>query len=170
MITVTSAVANKLLKQYNEQLTKLYQDESACALYTEIEGVEPIVPEYNFGAVRAKVETLTEKIMTIKHSINEFNVKTKLSKSGMTIDKALVFMSILTKEKARLEGMIVPVKKKLKSGFGVRNNQIEYDVINYDVDEVRKNYDNICKRLTDLQVELDVVNSTETFKIPIEED
>lgn len=162
---MTSAVANKLLKKYNEELQKTYEDEAACSIYVEIDGVNPVVPEYDFHKVRCHIETLMCDIITLKHAINVFNSTTTLQSFNMTIDEALVYMAMLTKEKNHLESMIKPVNKKLKTGLGVRNNQIEYEVVNYDVDGVRENYKNICKKLTDLQVDLDVVNSTVTFEV-----
>lgn len=166
MSEMTSAVANKLLRKYNEELQRVYTDETSCSIYTEIAGIDPVIPDYNFNETRCKIETLMQRISDLKHEINAFNLRTVLPNCGMTIDKALVYMSMLTKEKSRLEGMIKPTKKTLKSGFGIRNNQVEYDVINYEVSDVKTNYDNICKLLTNIQLELDLVNSTYTFEVP----
>ncbi len=165
MVEITSAVANKLLKKYNEDLQKLYKDESACTVYTEIEGVKPIIPDYDFWKKRSEINSLMDKIRSLKHLLNVFNSTTVLEKSGITIDEALVYMSMLTREKNQLESMIVPVTKRINTGYGMRNNQVEYNVINYSVDDVRKEYECVCKKLTDIQLELDVVNSTVTFSV-----
>lgn len=165
MREVTSAVANKLLKKYNEDLERLYKSEAACSIYTEIEGVEPIVPEYDFELARVNIRRLMSAISELKHAINVFNTTTTLPNSGFTIDEALVQMALLTKEKNRLDSLIRPTTKEVKTGFSVRSNQIEYSVVNYDIDTVKKKYDAISKELTDLQLELDVVNTTVKFEV-----
>lgn len=166
MKEVTSAVANKLLRKYNEDLKRLYNEETQCSTYTEIVGMNPTIPEYDFLGTRHDVRELMTKISKLKHAINVFNSTTVLKNCNMTIDEALVYMSMLTKEKDRLESLIVPVSRKLKTGFDARNNHVEYTVLNYDVPQVREKYENACQLLTDIQIELDTVNSTVTFEIP----
>lgn len=165
MSKVTSAIANKLLRSLNEELNMMYKFEEQCSTYTEVEGIAPIVPTYDFSDTRKKIRDLEVKICKLKHAINVFNTTTTLEDSGMTVDEALVHMAMLTKDKARLGGMIVPVSKQMKTGFDVRNNQVSYSVINYDVEEVRAEYDRVTKELNDLQLELDLVNATKEFKI-----
>lgn len=167
MSEMTSAVANKLLKKYNEDLQRTYRDEDARSSYTEVQGIEPTVPDYDFAKTRSEVEALMSKIRNIKHAINVFNTTMVLEKAGMTIDEALVYMAMLTKEKSRLEGLLVPNKKTLKTGFGARSNVVEYVVANYNVENVRNQYERVNQRLTDLQVELDLVNSTVMFEVNV---
>lgn len=164
---VTSAVANKLLRNLNEDLKRAYDEEGQCCTYTEVDGVEPAIPTYKFEEIRSSVEGLMDKIVRLKHAINVFNSVTVLPESGLTIDSALVYMAMLNKEKSRLENMIIPVKRKLKTGYGARSGCIEYEVLNYDADDVRAKYNEVSKKLSDIQIELDVINSTVTFKIDI---
>lgn len=164
MKKVTSAVANKLLKKLNEDLERLYKEEASKFVYTEIEGIEPIIPDYDFDKTREQVVELMRQIRELKHAINVFNTTTVVIE-GMTIDEVLVYMAMLTKEKNRLNNMILPVNKELQSGFGIRNNQVEYKVLNYDVNDVRKHYKDLDDELTALQVQLDIVNSTVEFEI-----
>ena len=167
MSTMTSAVANKLLRKYNEELQRKYNEESQCSTYTEVEGVNPLIPSYNFSEVRSDIKQLMDKIRKLKHAINVFNTTTVLQKFDMTIDEVLVYMSMLSKEKVRLEKMIVPNTKVINTGFSARNNVVEYTVYNYDVKDVRDKYDDVCELITTLQLELDLTNSTVTFDVDV---
>ncbi|MCM1218477.1 MAG: hypothetical protein NC548_28650 [Lachnospiraceae bacterium] len=160
MRKVTSAIANKLVKQYNEELQRLYTDEAASMEYTEVEGIKPVVPAYDICGTRAAIKELSEKIVAIKHAINTFNCSHYLPATNVTIDSALVRIAMLSKEKSRLEQMLKPNKKSIKTGFGVRSNQIEYAVLNYDVADARTAYDDVSRRLVDMQLQLDVINTT----------
>ncbi|MCM1440434.1 MAG: hypothetical protein NC131_14700, partial [Roseburia sp.] len=78
MKQVTSAVANKLPKKYNEDLQRLYNEEQQRSSYTEVEGIKPVIPEYDFKGTRKEIDLLMLKIFNLKHAINVFNTTTVL--------------------------------------------------------------------------------------------
>ncbi len=70
MKKVTSAYANKLLKQLNEEKSYWLQLESECCTYVVANGEEAVIPEYDYQTVAKTIEGLDRKIATIKHAIN----------------------------------------------------------------------------------------------------
>lgn len=164
---MTSATANKLLKTLNERVTHLYQVESNCMTYTAIQGIDPIVPEYDINAVREEISTLNGRIVTLKHEINKFNVETVIPSLGLTIDAVLVQMKQLTTEKNRLDSMRSNQPKTINSSYVSRstNNQVEYRVANYDPKVAEKMYQEVSEQLTRLQLELDLCNNTIEFEV-----
>lgn len=162
---LTSAAANKLLKSYNEQLQHLYSMECQRRTYTEVQGIEPVVPEYDYDATREKINGLCEKIANLKHAINVFNVNTVVGDTEMTIDQLLIRMAQLNREKSTLDVMRSTEPKSMKNSSVLRgSNQVEYIVANYDPKSVQCHYDKLYQLISDLQVQLDTVNTTLTFE------
>lgn len=165
MSKMTSAAANKLLKKLNDDLQRKYAEDAECATYIEVVGQSPVIPEYDFAKVHDEIRGLIDRITKIKHALNVFNSTTNIPGVGITIDAALVRMSMLTKEKSRLDSMVVHNKKTIRQQFGRNSGNTEYTVVNYDVDMVRARYEIINYELTELQLQLDVVNSTVLFDV-----
>ena len=75
-----------------------------------------------------------------------------------------------TEKKNRLFAMQRRLPKQRTSVFGMGNNSvIDYTYANYDVDIAKKDYMAVSDELRDIQTALDLVNSTITFEIDIEE-
>lgn len=162
---LTSAAANKLLKSYNEQLQHLYAIECQRRTYTEVQDIEPVIPEYDYDATREKINELCERVANLKHAINVFNVTTTVGDTGMTVDQVLIRMAQLNREKSTLDLMRSTEPKSIKNNSMLRgSNQVEYTVANYDPKSVQKHYDNLYELISDLQVQLDTVNTTMTFE------
>ena len=45
------------------------------------------------------------------------------------------------------------------------SNVIEYQYVNYDLEKVQKDYSEVCERITEIQVALDLANQTKIFVI-----
>lgn len=171
MAQITSAYANKLLKHLNDELQRLVQAESTRSVYTEIEGIKPIVPEYDFDYTRKEIAKLMRRITALKHEINVFNAKTIVPETDMTIDCVLIKMAMLNKEKQRLETMSTMQKRALKANpFGRQGNQVEYAVANFDVGLALIHYTNTVQEINRLQLQLDIVNNTYLFEHKEEEE
>ena len=162
---MTSAGANKLLKSWNDRIDYLYRTEAQTYQYTEVEGVAPVIPEYDFASVRMEITLLNDKVVMLKHALNMFNMNTWIEPLNMTVDKALVKMKQLSRLKDRLNDMRNMQPKALKPQLGVRStNQVEYTVANFSISEAEESYDRISEELTRLQLELDIVNNTIQFE------
>lgn len=164
---MTSASANKMLRQLNDEFQFLAKQESEKRTYSAIDGIQPIVPDYDLKAHRQKMNEVSGKIAKLKHAVNIFNVSTMLPECKLTIDEALVRMAFLSREKDRLDVMRCIPEKKLVTGYSMRNNQVEYECANYDPKEADALYAEVANQLSRLQLELDAVNATEVFEADI---
>lgn len=163
---MTSAAANKLLKTYNEKVEHLYQVESMRKSYTRVEGINPILPEYSFSNTRKEIDDLNSKIVELKHAINKFNVITIVGDTGLTIDQVLVKMAQLTKAKVVLDSLRGMQKEQIREGYALRAaSTVEYTVANFEPSDAQAEYDRVCEELTELQLNLDAINSTAEFEV-----
>lgn len=161
---VTSAEANKLIKKLNDdKLTLLsLEDRSKFYVAATIENPDDLKPEYDFDQVRAEVNRIDSEILSIKHKLNVFNCTTRVGDTGLTIDQILVKLPQLQKRLVRLDDMRRQLKKKrVSSGTQI----IEYQYTNYDPKDADKLYEVVSKEITNLQMKLDVVNTTATFEV-----
>lgn len=163
---LTSAMANKLLKDYQRQIDELQQLEIERFRFTVAtnEDIEDARPEYDYETVRQQKDELTRKIVKLKHAINKFNIETVVPGFEMTIDKILIWMPMLNNEKYQL-GTMASIQPKRR--IGVSNQLIEYQYANYDVKKVSQDYENIVATLRELQLALDTVNNTVEFEVEL---
>lgn len=167
----TSAEANKLLKKIESRLTDLQRKESRTATFNVASGedVESLRPPYDFAETQAKIAELQAKAIAVKHAINIFNTTHTLPGFGdMTIDQALVRIPQLSGQVSKLSGMAA-VLPKMRIDH-LRSNIIDYQIANYDIEEVETAYVAAQDELAKLQLALDAVNNSETMEIDIELD
>ena len=166
MREITSAIANKIIKGYNEEIEHLYAVEQAQMTYTQVEGVDPVKPEYNFAETRNAIRVLEAKVLELKHELNMFNSRTEIPELGMTIDQALIRMAQLSTEKKRLEAMRKIQPRTVNSGYmGRASNRVEYTVANFSLSEVEDKYNHVTSKLNQIQLGLDRINNTEIFVV-----
>ena len=91
--TFTSALANKTIKQLNEEKANLLAKEQRNCIYKAYKDETPTVPAYDYDDFRKQISAIDEKVRKIKHALNIFNCKTKLAEFDITIDEALVMMA-----------------------------------------------------------------------------
>jgi len=168
MIKTTSAGAAKLLAKTQQELDyTLRYERDNCTFSAAIqENLEDVRPNYNYLETQSKINRLNQKIRTIKHAINAFNVSTPVPGLNMTVDEVLVLLPQLSREKERLQSMaLVPLKKR----DSYRSNFIEYQYANFDPVEAKKNFNNVVDFLSRAQLGLDQVNHNIEFEIDIDE-
>lgn len=168
MKTMTSAVANKMLKQLNNDLAYAYQQENQNNTYVRISGEEPVVPEYDIEKKREEVAAIQARIVKIKHALNEFNAVTTVPGTGLTIDALLVKMAMLNTERNQLAGMRGMAPQKPRQTIRCTSNLPEYDMANFDPKVAGAMYDKLAKEIADIQLALDTVNSTVSFQVDID--
>jgi len=166
---VTSAVANKMLKQLREDKEYLIQMEEESSVYIRVAGYDDERPEYSYEDIREKIAAIDDKICQLKHRVNAFNSATQLPGLNMTIDMALIKMAQLGNEKERLDKMRkrLPVARKKRDRFGEQNNLVEYVCVNYDLETVKKDYEKVSDDIREIQLSLDTVNQTVQFEVDI---
>lgn len=163
---LTSSEANKLLKSYNDELTRVTTLETQSFSFKASinEKIEDVRPEYNFKSTQNTIDDLEFKIINLKHCINMFNTTTKLP-CGLTIDEALVKLPMLNKQLNKLKGYISKLPKTRCSGGWSNNSIVEYEYINYDIKEVKDAYNKTSELVNKIQLELDNANNTLTIEV-----
>lgn len=165
---VTSAQANKLLNKLRDDLAYITTKEAQSRVFNAAVGedIENVRPEYSYVNTQAKIDILNTKIRKIKHAINVFNTTTVLPEQGITVDEALVLIPQLTKKKSKLNDMKSRLPRTRVNNFR-GSNVIDYEIVNYDISRVEEDYDAVAEQLSELQMALDTINSTETFELGI---
>ena len=169
---VTSAYANKMLKKLNEEKEYWIKKEKESMQYTASTEEDPVIPDYDYGEVSSTLEKIEKKICRIKHAINQSNVKSEIDIFGekYTVDVLLVRMAQISKRKLVLDRMRKQMpKSRVEDGYYMsRKAFVEYRYVNYDLEQVRKDYDEISKILFEMQMKLDEHNQTVELDIDIE--
>lgn len=167
----TSAEANKFLKKLNDTYQAVLNEETQSSTFLAAMGedVQSVRPEYDYFETQAKLRELEEKIMTVKHAINLFNTTHCPTGFDMTIDKALIYLPLLSEKVKKLGEMKarLPKSREMHDRFSGMGNIVDYRIINYDRTAAAEDYESAFDELMSLQTALDTVNSTEKFEIEI---
>jgi len=125
---VTSAQANKILRQLQEERRDILRDEQQCRTFVAatVEDPENARPAYDYADTQEKLRALEEKIRLVKHSINAFNLTHKAEGFDMTVDQLLVYIPQLSERKTRL-GSMAGVLAKTRLSTSSRSNIIEWE-------------------------------------------
>lgn len=172
MKKMTSAYANKVLKQLNEDKTYYLNKEDNGCIYIAAVGEEPVIPEYDYEETAKILEEIDCKIQAIKHAINLANVNNKIlvNDKEYPVDIVLVRMAQLNKRKAVLDFLRKQMPKERqvsRSYMASRTNVPEYKYINYDLDLIKSEYERISDEIMAMQIALDKYNQTFEFEVDI---
>ena len=169
---MTSAYANKLLKKLSEDKLYWIGKESDGCTYVAATDEEPIIPDYDYSEVAAKIRDIDEKVVIIKHAVNITNATNKVLVDAreMTIDEVLVRMAQLNSRKSTLGYMRKqePMKRINSGVYGRRKTAPEYRYINYSLDIIKEEYEAIDSEIAKMQMALDKYNQTVEFEVNIE--
>ena len=169
---VTSAYANKMLKKLQEEKDYWVNREKESMLYTVAMDEEPVIPDYDYNEVSETLDQIDRRICKIKHAINQANANSTIEifDETYTVDVLLVRMAQINKRKLVLDGMRKRMpRSRVEDGYYMsRKSFVEYRYVNYDLDQVRKDYDEISKLLFEMQMKLDEHNQTVEFDVDIE--
>lgn len=165
----TSASANKYLNQLNAEKDLIVSRERDVATFTAatVENVDEVRPEYNFEDTQTKLFNLEKTIIKVKHALNVFNTTTtiELSDKVLTLDAALVYMSILNARISKFERM---AKVEQKRSYSYTNGLIVYAYANYPVEIAKTLLETSQLKLHELQLALDKVNNTVEFEVDLD--
>jgi len=165
---ISSKNASKLLKQFNEERDSLILQENQSKMFLAAVGedIESVRPEYDYDAVQKQLKDLEEKIVKLKHAINVFNTTTVLKDFEMSIDEMLVYIPQLTQRKNKLDQMRKVLPKQRVENY-TSSNIIDYRIINYDLEKIRKDYDKTVEELNRAQSVLDEANINLSFEVDL---
>lgn len=171
MKKMTSAFANKIIRQLQEEKRLLVVNENEGATYIATNEEEAVIPDYNYSDTSKMVEEIDEKICRIKHAINLSNSVNTIDVNGkeMTIDTVLVKMAQLNSRKETLDELrknqaVVRISNVYR-GSGAYTP--EYMYINYDLREVKEDYKRLSNRIMEMQLALDRYNQIVEFEVDI---
>ena len=170
MARMTSAQAAKELKRLNELHTALLEKEQKASVFTAAiqEDIEQARPDYCYGNIQTDLRIIEEKIIRLKHCINQFNLTYMLDGFDTTIDQMLVYIPQLTSRKKKLEKMASRLsKERINNSFARSSNFIEYTYCNYEVGDAKNDLEETSKELAAAQMALDLANTTVEFEVDI---
>lgn len=170
MIKMTSAYANKLLKQLNEDKEFWLDQEKKSCLYTAAVGENPVIPEYDYATVAATLAEIDRKVCNIKHAINLANVTNQVEIGGQmfSVDTILVRMAQMNKRKNFLDFMRKQQPEmRVEQSVYSRTATPEYRYINYDLELIKQEYEKYTLEIMNMQMALDRFNQTYEFEVDI---
>lgn len=164
---VTSTQAAKMVRDLNEKIEQAKVLDKKSRTFLAVIGEDPdtVRPNYDYIRSSQKIDNLQRRLRRVKHAINVFNTQQKLEGFNITIDEALIMLPQLTSEKKILTEMAERLPKERKSDPWTKNI-IDYEYVNYDIELVKKDLETTTKLLSELQTELNKVNTTVEFEIP----
>ena len=156
MRKMTSAYANKMLRSLEEDKSYWTNKENESNTYVAAVNEEPVIPEYDYAEVAAKIEEIDEKICVIKHAgnLNNAMARVKVGEKEMSVDTILIRMAQLNKRKATLDYMRkqLPKSREEQRSYMSRNAVPEYRYINYDLDLIKKEYERVSEAIMEMQM------------------
>ncbi|MCR5665597.1 MAG: hypothetical protein K6G01_02090 [Eubacterium sp.] len=175
MKKMTSAYANKLLRQLNEDKEYFLSKEDASATYVVAVGEEPIIPEYDYRETADILAAIDKKVQIIKHAINTANLTSTITvgEEELSIDVVLIRLAQLNRRKMTLDYMRKHLPReryrmgRYESMRQSHSNTPEYECINYDLDLVKAEFEKISDEIMQMQIALDRHNQTFEFEVDI---
>ena len=171
MQTMTSAYANKILKSLEENKAYWVNKEVESSTYVVAINEDPVVPEYDYTEVSSIIDEIDEKIAVIKHALNVTNATAMVFVGDveMSIDTILIKMAQLNKRKSVLDVMRkqLPKARVEQRAYMSRNSVPEYKYINYDLELIKKEYENVSMKIMEMQMAVDQYNQTVQFEVDI---
>ena len=165
---LTSAEANKLIKQIRDEITLIETQEKNGYRFVAatIEDPEALRPQYSYAETAAELDAREEKIRRIKHALNLFNANTKPDGLDMTIDELLVWLPQVHDRLRKLAVMLGEPGGARIANSG-RTSIIEYEYANYDYAQVRRDFEALTERKNKALTALDTANNTLRFEVEI---
>lgn len=169
---MTSAIANKLIRQLEEEKDLLINKEQTSYEYLAADGEKPVIPDYDYNAVNAGISELDWKIAKIKHALNLANATAKIDVQGeeMSVDEILIKMAQLNKRKNFFNMLRKnPAKERVQLRLisSSRTAVPEYRYMNYDIEAAGRDFESVSAKIIAMQLALDKHNQTEEFEVEI---
>ena len=163
-VKMSISEAQKMIRLKKEQVQELLEQERRISTTSYLRDENPMESMYDFVKFQKEISEIYETILRIKHSINTFNLNTVLNGFEFTIDVALVRLSILNEQKSRLK------KMKTKDALFRRtrpDGTVEFTKLNYDLNDVKQEYDKIDEEIKGIQLSLDSMNMSSYIEVEI---
>lgn len=122
--------------------------------------------EFNLNETISQIDEIDKKIITIRHAKSVFN-NSVVMKNGFTVGDNIIRLAILEREKSIYSRLATRQKKIRNTSI---NKDIEYTYLNYDLEDAKKKYDSVYTEISEIQEELNIVNSSAEYKFEIDID
>lgn len=158
---VTINEANRKAQQLKLEYERVLKEEGNIRTYAHSEGEEAIIQEYDFEETQQRLKSLNDRIAKIRHAVSQFNVSNHVQGMDITVDEALVRITMLSSMKKRLDEMMLIPEVERSNTFRT------VDIIhrNFDIEEVQKEADRITDELNRMRAALDLTNLVSTIDI-----
>ncbi len=163
----TSASANKRIKKLNEEKALYVNLELNAAFYVAAADEAPVIPDFDYAANAAKIEAIDLETVRLKHAINVNNALAVIDVNGesMSVDQILVRMAQLNTRLFQLDDMRKALPKQRVDTTLVRGAKPEYKYTNFDIEQVKADYESISEHIMQMQLALDKYNQTAEFEV-----
>lgn len=167
---LTSAMASKMIKALNEENQTLIHKRRHESTTSYVQDEIPLESDYDFNSLHEQIVANNKKIAKIRHAVNLFNTTTVLEGfedydgSGLTIDKALIIMPMLSSAKDAYSKM--KDANDISRRVDYKGN-VEFTKLNYLTSDVATAYQKVTELLTAIQLSLDKANLTVEFEVDI---
>lgn len=152
----------KYIKELENRKFVLLNYEKSSRTFSYIEDGKSIIPEYSYRKTRDCVDALDNKIRHLKHLLAIANCSVKVDTFDITIGEALVMLAQLQNKCELLEEMSSIQQKTQHTTY---SGKVEIVECNYDVAEAAKDYEQIRKTISSLQVAIDRANLTNYVEV-----
>ena len=163
----TSAAANKLIRRLNDDKEYYLQKERESKTYVAAVDETPVIPDFDYSQNAREIERIDDRIARLKHAVNVNNALARIDVEGktMSVDEILVRMAQLSQRQLVLDEMRKSLpKQRVESGYATKTIKPEYRYINYDLEQVKLDYERVSSAITALRLALDRYNQTVEFE------
>lgn len=167
----SASEVNKAIKKIDEDIEHLEAMERQNYRFkaSTAENVEDVRPDYDYFKMRAELNKLNAKKRYLKHQINIFNTTTEVEGFDVTIDEVLIWLPYLTNQRDKLWRMMsLPAKTRCNSYCSGMSAIIDYEYLNYSLEDVEADYNAIRDKVTLMQQNLDKVNMEKRIALDFE--
>lgn len=164
--TLTSASANKLLRQLENDKYFLESQERSTCTYVLAKDEEAEPPLYDYAETQKSIDEIDARERAIRHALHRFNMETVLPDLGITVDEALIRMAQLSRRARRLDNLRSTQAVAREHGR-FSGNLIEYRYANFDVNQAKADYEAVTDQINALQLKIDLCNQTIPFEVDL---
>lgn len=154
----TNAEIIKDIKRLEVEKNDILSEESETMTTTYGLDEKPLPSEYDYKKTQKALDDIDAEVRHLKSALAKSNANTMVKGFDMTINEALVYLAQLNFSLSRLQSMAR--RKELTRTSGSYNSKAELTRTNYDIKEVKKNYQKTQETITKLQMAIDLTNLT----------
>ena len=147
--------AMKMVKELESRKDFLIKQEGQNCLVSYREGEKKILNDYNYAKTRSEVQEIDTKIRKIKVALAVSNANAFIDDFKISITEGLILLAQLENQKEELEMLSM---NRQRSRRLTANGVIEFTECLYDIEQVKKDIEEIHTKIGNLQIAIDRAN------------